>query len=92
MHIVRRIPGGVKDDDPVGCNQVDAQTTGSGGNEEQSSAEVGGAVKRVAPLLAIVGRSLAVQTEVVRVPPPGPDLFEILLSKLLGKKKSWLVT
>ena len=30
-----RIPGGVKDDNTIGSDEVDSETSGSGGNQEQ---------------------------------------------------------
>ena len=35
-----RVPGGIEDDHPVGCNQVYAQATGFGGDQKQSCSEV----------------------------------------------------
>lgn len=37
LHVVRRVPRGVEDDDPVGGDQVDAQGAGFGRDEEQSA-------------------------------------------------------
>ena len=38
LYVVRGIPGGVEDDDPVSSNQVDAKWAGSRGDEKQSAA------------------------------------------------------
>lgn len=46
LNVIGRVPGGVKDDDPVGRHQVDAQRAGAGGNEEQTP-PVGGVTKKV---------------------------------------------
>lgn len=37
LDVVGGVPGGVEDDDPVGCHQVDAKRASSCGNEEQTT-------------------------------------------------------
>lgn len=39
LDVVRGIPGGIKNDDPVGGHQVDAERTGSGGYKKQTPPE-----------------------------------------------------
>lgn len=39
LHVVRRVPGRVKDDHPAGGDQVDAERAGSGGDEEHFAPE-----------------------------------------------------
>ena len=35
LDVVGRVPGSIKDDDTVCCHQVDSQSTGLGGDEEE---------------------------------------------------------
>lgn len=37
LDVIGGVPGGVKDNDPVGCHQVDAKGPSSGGDEEQAT-------------------------------------------------------
>lgn len=39
LSVVRGIPGGVKDNYPVGTHQVDAQTSSPGGDQEETTPE-----------------------------------------------------
>ena len=71
LDIVRGVPRGVKDDDPVGRHQVDPQTAGLGGDQEQTHSVAGRSVEELAPDLPRVSRSRAVHPVVVLAGDPG---------------------
>lgn len=87
LDIVRGVPGRVKDDNAVGCHQVNAQTAGASRDKEQASPQVGRTVESIAPLLAVLRGRLSIQTEIICVLAPGANLFQFLLSKLLAAPK-----
>ena len=46
LDVVGRVPGSIKDNDPVSSHQVDTQRPGSGGDEEQTTPEGDGRESR----------------------------------------------
>ena len=64
-----RIPGGVKDDDTIGSDEVDSETSGSGGHEEQLDGGV--SVEVVDQSLSLQSRRAAIKTVVRDTRHPG---------------------
>ena len=63
-----RVPGGVKDDDPIGAHQVNAEAARPGGHQEKLDGGVG--VEAVDEPLPLQGARAPVQTVVVHPLPP----------------------
>ena len=71
LDIVGGIPGGVEDDDAVGSHQVDPESAGLGGDEEETHPVAGRPVEELAPDLPRVRGCRAVHPVVVLAGDPG---------------------
>ena len=64
-----RVPGSVKDDDPVGPDEVDAEASGSGGHEEELDLGVG--VEAVDEALPLQGACASIESVIGLSVDPG---------------------
>jgi hypothetical protein len=51
LNIMRRIPTGIEDNNPVGTNEVDSKSSSFCGYQEESHSVAGGSVEELAPNL-----------------------------------------
>lgn len=64
LEVCCRVPIGIEEHEAGGADEVEAQATGFGGEEEGEALRGGGAVERVHQVLAFGGGSGAVEAEV----------------------------
>ena len=64
-----RVPGSVKDDDPVGPDEVDPKASGSGGHEEELDLGVG--VEAVDEALPLQGACASIKSVIGLAIDPG---------------------
>lgn len=82
LHVLRRVPGHVEDDDAVGGHQVDAEAPRTRGDQEEARASFALAVEHLAPLGALLAGSGPVQSEVVQAQRPRTGVAPALRQQL----------
>lgn len=71
LDVMRGIPRNVEDYHPIGRHEIDSQSAGFRGNQEQPGSGVVGIVEHVAPRVSVVATRRTVQSEIVQPYAPG---------------------